>query len=187
MQEQVQLDLKRFAAVIRDAVRRAAGHGQSLRRLRGADGKQAIDRQRIKRFDMRAIGDELAENGIAQILDEKEPRAQIAREDGGRADPGFAAQPFGNREERAAFAREMRDFAIGPAVANWRAVGPRRPVHQHDGLAQARCSVLPRSKLAPLILSFSPWERGRCGTLRAQFRRPFSHGERDRVRGDSLS
>ena len=113
---------------------------------------------------MRAIGDELAENGVAQILDEKEPRAQIAREDGGCANPGFAAQPLGNREERAAFAREMRDFAIGPAVADWRAVGPRRPVHQHDGLARAvRCCVLPCSKLAPLTLSFSPWEKGRCG------------------------
>ncbi len=59
---------------------------------------------------------------------------------------------------------------------------------------------------SPLTLSFSPWKRGRCCTLRALFRRPFSRPypladmdtyewqarqgelawERDRVRGDSL-
>jgi hypothetical protein len=60
-------------------------------------------------------------------------------------------------------------------------------------------------RLAPLTLSLSPQarlgelaarvsasasgcgrERGRCGTLRALFRRPFSQGEKDRMRGDSL-
>ena len=39
---------------------------------------------------------------------------------------------------------------------------------------------------SPLILSLSPWERGRCGTLRAMFKGPLSHGERDRVRGGTL-
>ena len=39
--------------------------------------------------------------------------------------------------------------------------------------------------LAPLILSFSPWERGRCCIRRAPFRRPFSQGEKDRMRGAS--
>jgi hypothetical protein len=41
--------------------------------------------------------------------------------------------------------------------------------------------------LAPLTLSLSPWERGRCGTLRALFRRPLSLWERDRVRGNAAS
>jgi hypothetical protein len=35
--------------------------------------------------------------------------------------------------------------------------------------------------LAPLTLSLSPWERGRM--LQASFRRPFSQGEKDRMRG----
>jgi len=38
----------------------------------------------------------------------------------------------------------------------------------------------------PLTLSLSHRERGRCCTLRAPFRRPFSHGEKDRMRGDTL-
>jgi len=38
----------------------------------------------------------------------------------------------------------------------------------------------------PLTLSLSPWERGRCGTLQAQFKRSFSHGEKDRMRGASF-
>jgi hypothetical protein len=37
--------------------------------------------------------------------------------------------------------------------------------------------------LTPLTLSLSPWERGRCCTLNALFRGPFSHGEKDRMRG----
>ncbi len=41
----------------------------------------------------------------------------------------------------------------------------------------------PFSTVTPLTLSLSPWERGRCCTLRALFRRPFSHGEKDRMRG----
>ena len=39
------------------------------------------------------------------------------------------------------------------------------------------------SGLSPLTLSLSPWERGRCCALRGLFRGPFSHGEKDRVRG----
>ncbi len=37
--------------------------------------------------------------------------------------------------------------------------------------------------LTPLTLSLSPWERGRCCTLNALFGGPFSHGEKDRMRG----
>jgi mono/diheme cytochrome c family protein len=40
-----------------------------------------------------------------------------------------------------------------------------------------------RTGAQPLTLSLSLWERERCGMLRALFRRPLSHGERDRVRG----
>ncbi len=35
----------------------------------------------------------------------------------------------------------------------------------------------------PLTLSLSHWERERCCERIALFRGPFSHGERDRVRG----
>ncbi len=111
----------------------AAGQGQVLRRLRGADGKQPIHGMHIEHFEVCAFGDALAENGVAQILDEKDPGAQIACEHERRADAGFAAQPFGYREKRSAFARKMRDFAVWPAVADRRAVGLRRPVHQHRG------------------------------------------------------
>ena len=38
-------------------------------------------------------------------------------------------------------------------------------------------------KLLPLTLSLSPRERGRCRNRRALFRGPFSHGEKDRMRG----
>ena len=54
LQKQVQLDLERFAAVIRDAVMRAAGRGQNLRRLRGAERKQPINGEHIERIEMRA-------------------------------------------------------------------------------------------------------------------------------------
>ena len=91
LQEQVQLNLKRFAAVIRDVISRAAGQGQIPRWLRGADGKQPIHSVYIEQFEMRAPSDELAENGVAQIFHEKEARSQIARENSGRAYPGFAA------------------------------------------------------------------------------------------------
>jgi S-disulfanyl-L-cysteine oxidoreductase SoxD len=43
--------------------------------------------------------------------------------------------------------------------------------------------VVPGTKESPLTLSLSPWERGRCGIPRGQFRGPFSHGEKDRMRG----
>ncbi len=39
------------------------------------------------------------------------------------------------------------------------------------------------SGLSPLILSFSPWEKGRLNNAPSVQRRPHSHGERDRVRG----
>ncbi len=39
------------------------------------------------------------------------------------------------------------------------------------------------STVTPLTLSLSPWERGRCCTLQALFRRAFSRGEKDRMRG----
>ncbi len=39
----------------------------------------------------------------------------------------------------------------------------------------------------PLILSFSPWEKGRLNFRCGLFRGSLSHGERDRVRGDSLT
>ena len=56
------------------------------------------------------------------------------------------------------------------------------------GLPSARWkfSMVPRTGESPLTLSLSPWERGRCGTLRGLFRRPFSHGEKDRMRGASF-
>ncbi len=44
-----------------------------------------------------------------------------------------------------------------------------------------------RTGAQPLTLSLSLWERGRCGTLRALFRRPFSLWEKDRMRGNALS
>ncbi len=37
--------------------------------------------------------------------------------------------------------------------------------------------------LPPLILSFSPWEKGRLNKAVSVQHRPLSHGERDRVRG----
>ena len=43
---------------------------------------------------------------------------------------------------------------------------------------------VPYTNLAPLTLSLSPWERERCCTLRALFRRPFSLWEKDRMRGE---
>jgi hypothetical protein len=39
--------------------------------------------------------------------------------------------------------------------------------------------------LAPLTLSLSHRERGRCGTLRALFGRPLSLWEKDRMRGNA--
>jgi hypothetical protein len=35
-----------------------------------------------------------------------------------------------------------------------------------------------------LTLSLSPWERERCRNRRAKFKRPFSHGEKDRMRDE---
>ncbi len=43
------------------------------------------------------------------------------------------------------------------------------------------------SRVQPLILSFSLWEKGRLNDARSLQHRPLSHWERDRVRGDSLS
>ncbi len=37
--------------------------------------------------------------------------------------------------------------------------------------------------VTPLILSFSPWEKGRLNGAWSVQHRPLSHGERDRVRG----
>jgi len=47
---------------------------------------------------------------------------------------------------------------------------------------------LPQTKTAvtPLTLSLSHWERERRCTLNGHFRRPFSHGEKDRMRGGRL-
>ena len=39
------------------------------------------------------------------------------------------------------------------------------------------------SSVTPLILSFSPWEKGPLNYPQQEFWRPLSHGERDRVRG----
>ena len=39
------------------------------------------------------------------------------------------------------------------------------------------------SGLSPLILSFSPREKGPLNSPRSAQHRPLSHGERDRVRG----
>ena len=39
---------------------------------------------------------------------------------------------------------------------------------------------------SPLILSFSPWEKGRQNNARSVPHRPLSHGEKDRVRGGTL-
>jgi hypothetical protein len=39
------------------------------------------------------------------------------------------------------------------------------------------------TRLAPLILSFSPWEKGRLNSAQSVQHRPLSQGERDRVRG----
>jgi len=38
----------------------------------------------------------------------------------------------------------------------------------------------------PLTLSLSHRERGRLNSCCGSFRRPFSHGEKDRMRGDAL-
>jgi hypothetical protein len=40
-----------------------------------------------------------------------------------------------------------------------------------------------RPTVAPLTLSLSLWERGRCCNRCALFERPFSRGEKDRMRG----
>ncbi len=37
--------------------------------------------------------------------------------------------------------------------------------------------------VSPLTLSFSPWERGPLNYPQRKFWRPFSHGEKDRMRG----
>ena len=39
------------------------------------------------------------------------------------------------------------------------------------------------SSIMPLILSFSPWEKGPLNYPQREFWRSLSHGERDRVRG----
>ena len=44
-----------------------------------------------------------------------------------------------------------------------------------------------RTGESPLILSFSPWEKGRLNNARSVPHRPLSQGERDRVRGETLS
>jgi S-disulfanyl-L-cysteine oxidoreductase SoxD len=44
--------------------------------------------------------------------------------------------------------------------------------------------IVPGTEESPLILSFSPWERGRCGVFCALF--PGSQGEKDRMRGATL-
>jgi hypothetical protein len=49
------------------------------------------------------------------------------------------------------------------------------------------CNGAEISKAAPLILSFSPGEKGRLNSARSVPHRPLFHGERDRVRGGSLS
>jgi hypothetical protein len=43
--------------------------------------------------------------------------------------------------------------------------------------------MVERTNVAPLILSFSPWEKGRLNSARSVQHRPLSQGERDRVRG----
>ncbi len=47
--------------------------------------------------------------------------------------------------------------------------------------------VARHTELPPLILSFSPWEKGRLNDAASAQQRSLSHGERDRVRGDSLA
>ena len=51
------------------------------------------------------------------------------------------------------------------------------------GASQKSC----HARSPPLILSLSPWEKGRLLALNVRIQGPFSHGERDRVRGDSPS
>ena len=137
LEKQVQLDLQRFAVELWNPVRRRMRHRKIARRLGGADRKQAIDGERIKRIELFAFRDESAEDRVAQIFDEKEAAVEIGSRDSGRAEPGFQAQPIRDGDKRRAFAGEMGDLAIGAAVADRRPIADGRPIHEHDDIGAA--------------------------------------------------
>ncbi|MGO8955190.1 MAG: hypothetical protein ACLPWS_03475 [Rhodomicrobium sp.] len=58
--------------------------------------------------------------------------------------------------------------------------------HRIRAIASAASSVDGATNWeSPLILSFSPWEKERLNVDLSVQQRPLSHGERDRMRGES--
>ena len=68
--------------------------------------------------------------------------------------------------------------------------GPQEPIRRRNAGCGRAHGMMHRSaswtRVTPLILSFSPWEKGRLNSARSVQHRPLSHGERDRVRGNAL-
>ena len=107
-------------------------HRQPFRQLSPMQRYQEIDRGFVALRDRRrriAGNDAL----VAEILHDQESVIEIGLQDGRRREVAIA-QALRQRDIRNDVLGEMRDGAIGLAVAHRRTVGTARRIHQHVGV-----------------------------------------------------
>ena len=136
--QQLDLDLQRGPVVGRQdvwpAVGAAAGAGAPAERC---ELNESVDRrppQLVLRRSARHLG---AEHAIAEILDQQQAVLEILGQNLRRAQARRPQRPGDGRERAHHVLGQMRDAAVGLAVADRRAVRLARRIHQQGRAAVA--------------------------------------------------
>ena len=117
----------------------SAAQRQVLGRIEALDCNEGVDRRPPKHVLRRSTRHLGAEHPIAEILDEQQAVLEILRQNLRRAQARRAQRPGDGGERAHHVLGQMRDLAVGLAVADRRAVRLARRIHQ-----QRRAAVIER-------------------------------------------